>query len=267
MQHPGIAAQLGKNPQVGKHFLDLTFPDGPPQEYSRSGIEIGEGFIALSEQRISAEQQNRTTQHLWPAHVLGGLYAYYRTILGFQYRKMKEALGIEGKAEPGSPEHRAEHLLQILQAQQASQQASKQARGLEDTQTNPGIGPGPTTDPSKGAQLQSPKAPAQEKPGDSGDRKWYMPSVKPGSSAEPMEQVIAASIFAHTLQKGRQTGNKPEPPRGTFVISGLVQMRGTRAAITFDVQAFYDPKMSRFTTVNVAPKALKRWTQSPRGGA
>ena len=253
VQHPGIARQLGKDPKVGNFMLDLTFPDGPPPMYSRKGIEIGPGFVAISEQRISADQQKRTERLLWPSHMLDSIYAYHKTLWSFQYRKLKQALGIESKVEPGSFDHRADYMLSVLQAHQVSKEG----------RDGSGVVPGPSTATTKDSKEKA-SAAAQ------GERPWYLPSMKPSGSGESLESVIAASMFAHTLQKGEKGGKRaerPEPPRGTFVVAGLVQMRGSRAAITFDVQAFYDPKASRYTTINIAPKTIKRWVQPPRGGA
>lgn len=278
--HPQISRALGQDAKVGKYWFDTQFPDGPPQEYSRKGIEIGDTFIAWSEQRISAEQQNRNSRLLWPAGTANGIYAFSKTLFGFQYRKVKEMLGMDTKAEPGSHEHRINNMMQMLEAQQA-QEASKTARRLGKTQTDPGsssTGTGITVDPttpSHGIQSTTPQQPGRSSSdttksssssnGNPENKHWYMPTLKIGLPGEPMEQAIATAVFAHTLHKS-WAPEKTEPPRGTFVVSGLVQMRGSRAAMTFDVQAFYDPKAGRFSTVNVQPRSVKPWRQSPRGG-
>jgi len=268
--HPMLSRQLGKEPKVGKYWLDVTFPDGPPQEYSRTGIEIGEGFIAIAEQRITEEQYHRNSRLLWPSGTMSSLYAFYKTLWGFQSKKIKDALGIETKAEPGSPEHRANNMLQMLEAQQAR----KQAGSLSKAQTSPGsetVESGTGASENHGMQSTTPSQPERpptdaRSPAAQDDKLWFLPSVRPGlTSDNKMESVIATTMFAHTLQKN-WTPQKMEPPRGTFIVSGLVQMRGTRAAITLDVQAFYDPKSSRFAVVNLSPKTLKKWNQAPRGG-
>ena len=264
IQHKQISRALGKDPKVGKIWLDVTFPDGPPQEYSRKGVEMcKDGSVFWSEQRITQQEYQRTMRALWPTALLSSLHAYWKTMWGFQTQKIRASLGLETKPEPGTPEHRANHLLQFLQAQQAS----KQARSLGKAQTDPqssvtersqsGLESTTTDNPSKPSASSSP----DEKP-------WYnvpMPSVHPGLPGEEMEQVIATTMFAHTLTKNWGGGTK-EPPRGTFVVSGLIQMKGSKSQITLDVQAFYDPRISRFVVVNVSPKMFKKWSQSPRGG-
>jgi len=263
VQHKGISRALGKDPKVGKVWLDVTFPEGPPQEYSRKGIEIGEDFVAWSEQRITQQEYQRTMRALWPTALVSSLHAYWKTMWGFQYQKFRASLGMESKAEPGTPEHRANHMLQLLQAQQAS----KQSRTLGKAQTDPESGVQERSQGGNGmeATTAEPASKANPRSDAPDEKKWYMPSVKPGLPGEEMEQVIATTMFAHTLSKNWNGENK-EPPRGTFIVAGLIQMKGARSQITLDVQAFYDPKISRFVVVNVSPKMFKKWSQSPKGG-
>ncbi|RMY23232.1 hypothetical protein D0866_05845, partial [Hortaea werneckii] len=59
---------------------------------------------------------------------------------------------------------------------------------------------------------------------------------------------------------------KAEPPRGSFVVQGLVEVRGSRGRILFDVQSCYDPRQNKYVVVNAAVRGFKRWNQAPRGG-
>lgn len=244
LAHPIISKQLGKDLKVGKYWLDISFPDGPPQEYARSGIEVGDDFIALSTQRLSPEQQHRVSRAIWPAAAFNSLYASSRVILAFQYRRLKQALGFESTPTPGSPEARMQHMLQMIQAQQQG----KLAPGKTQPESGmPGAGSAPATPDA--ATSKSPFS-------------WMSKPPMPSSS---MEMPLAYHVFNNTLAKSWLPKNK-EPPRGTFVVQGLIQVRGSRAVMTFDVNAHYSPKESRFVVINATPRVLKRWHQSPRGG-
>ena len=85
-QHPRVAMSTGKELKVGKYWLELTFPDAPPQEYVRSGIEIGDDFIAWSPQKISAENYHRLTRALWPKATFEGAWATAKIFGGINYR-------------------------------------------------------------------------------------------------------------------------------------------------------------------------------------
>jgi hypothetical protein len=252
VSHPLIVAQLGKDPKIGKYWLDISFPDGPPQEYARSGIEIGDDFIALSTQRLSPEQQFRVTRALWPEAAFNGLYASSKVLFSFQFRRLKQALGLESTPEPGSPEAKMQQMLQTLQAQQQQRQ-EKLVPGKAEA--NPSTGP-----PSSSASASSPSSP------DAAASKSPFPWIaRPPTPASSVEMPLAFHVFNATLAKG-WLPKKQEPPRGSFVVQGLVQVKGSRAVLTFDVQAFYSPRENRFVVVNATPRLLKPYHQSPKGG-
>lgn len=253
-QHKGLARALGQNVKVGKVWLDVQFPDKPPQDYSRKGIEIGEDFIAWSEQRITKQEYERTTRALYPTALASSLYAYCRVMWTFQVQKFRSSFGLNTDAKPGTHEHAANHLLEQLQAQQASQDSRSR---LGKTQT----------DPQSDVQERTQAGNSSGSGVSDSDKKWSLPlpSVRPGLPGGESEQTIATAMFVHTLHQNWKSDSK-EPPRGTFIVQGLIQMLGAEAQITLDVSAFYDPKISRFVKVNVAPRLVKRWKQSPKGG-
>ena len=250
--HPVIAKQLGRDPKVGKYWLDISFPDGPPQEYARSGIEIGDDFIALSTQRLSPEQQHRVNRALWPSAAFNGLYASSKVLFAFQYRRLKQALGLESTPEPGSAEAQMQHMLQRLQAQQQQKQG-KLVSGKAQPDASAGT-PAPASSSSA--------APATDSTAAKSPFPWM---AKPPSLMSSIEMPLAFHVFNSTLAKG-WLPKKQEPPRGTFIVQGLIQVKGSRAVLTFDVNAYYSPRDNKFVVVNASPRLLKKWSQSPRGG-
>lgn len=140
------------------------------------------------------------------------------------------------------------HALSMIQAQQA-----KQATLSGKAQTSEGASgmKAPSTDKAQSNSLSP--LPWSIKP----------PSV--ASGAVSPEIPLAYHVFNHTLAKDWKP-KKMEPPKGTCVVQGLVQVKGNRAIMTFDVQAYYDPKASRFVVINASPRMLKKWQQAPRGG-
>lgn len=238
-KHPAFVKQLGRDTKVGQCWLDIIFPDGPPQEYARAGIEVGSDYIAYALQRIDAQQQHRILRTLWPTAAANGLYNSTKVLLGFQYHRLKQLLGWEVDSTPGSQDAKYQQLLQLLQAQQAQQ--AEQAK----TQTGAGTPEADKTQSSASSLLP-----------------WAAKVPQPTSS---IEMPIAQHIFHATLAQGKMP-KKMEPPRGSFVVQGLIQLKGSRSILTLDVQAFYDPKASHFLVVNATPRTIKQRKQSPKGG-
>lgn len=238
-KHPAFVRQLGRDTKVGQCWLDIIFPDGPPQEYARAGIEIGSDYVSYGVQRIDAQEQHRITRTLWPTAAFNGIYNSGKVLLGFQYHRLKQLLGWEVDSTPGSQDAKYTQLLQLLQAQQAQQ--AEQAK----SQTGAGS---PEADKSQASA--------------SSLLPWAVKVPQPPSS---IEMPIAQHIFHATLAQGKMP-KKMEPPRGSFVVQGLIQLKGSRSILTLDVQAFYDPKASHFSVVNATPRTIKQRRQSPKGG-
>lgn len=280
VSHPTIIRQLGKDPKVGKYWLDITFPDGPPQEYERSGIEIGDGFIAWSQQKVSQEKQWRTMRALWPQAAAQGSWATIKVLAGIQWRRVKQGLGLE-EADPLSPEERYRSALQLFGGGGSKQQSegrgpSKPVGSKTQTEPDAASAPGaimsrasstpasPTPPPPDGTK---PRAPSSDPPT---KLPWPIATVPlPSSTTSAVGSTdvpIAIHVFSAALSK-TWNPKKMEPPRGTFVVAGMVEVRGQRGRMLFDVQSSYDPKAGKYVQVNAAVRGYKRWSQAPRGGA
>lgn len=65
---------------------------------------------------------------------------------------------------------------------------------------------------------------------------------------------------------------KPAPafgPKGSFIVSGLVEIETTRLWVVFDVMAFYDPTEKTWDekSMRLLPRRLQQKKQGPRGRA
>lgn len=258
-KHPGVQRQLGKDSKVGRYWLEIQFPDAPPQEYERSGVEIGDDFVAWSQQKVSAEQHWRLMRALWPATTFNALYATTKVLAGIQYRRAKQALGFEGK-DPFSPEERFRTAMEMLE----KQQQAKERKALGGTQTDPHGGAGPMVTPSSTA----PASPDSSKPSPPVTAVPYVPfslPMPPSDAIDTTDLPIALHVFRSTMSK-TWNPKKSEPPRGSFVVQGLVEVKGTRGRFIFDVQSCYDPAQRKFVSVNAGVRGYKRWNQAPKGG-
>ena len=287
--HPTIARQLGKDLKIGKYWLDISFPDGPPQEYERSGIEIGDGFIAWSQQRVSQEKQWRLMRALWPQATANSTWATVKVLSGIQWRRLKQAMGWEG-VDPHAPEERFRVAAEIMKSQNQSQQGNGQ---VGKTQTDPNGSPGEVARRSAAASTttSTPSPSNRQTQSSEGSQKYpWLPSVpiptypritgastSTSGSSDPSSNTdsdsapanldipIAMHVFQSTLSKSWNP-KKMEPPRGTFVVQGLVEVRGARGRMLFDVQSSYDPRTGKYVQVNAAVRNFKRWSQPPKGG-
>ncbi|KAF2723235.1 hypothetical protein K431DRAFT_283042 [Polychaeton citri CBS 116435] len=268
LQHPLISRQLGKDTKIGKFWLDISFPDGPPQEYERSGLEIGDDFIAWSQQKVSAENQWRLTRTLWPKAAAEGLWATTKVLVGMQWRRAKQALGLDSR-DPLSPEERYRTAIEVL----AKHQQAREQKEMGKQQTEPS-----GTDSNAVSRTQDTDRRTNATEGRKLPWAFTVPlpntpnpissASKPGAENEGGLNVdipIAMHVFNAALSKHWKQA-KAEPPRGTFVVQGLVEVRGNRGRMLFDVQSCYDPKAGKYVVVNAGVRNYKSWNQSPKGG-
>lgn len=265
-KHPALQMHLGKDLRVGKYWLDITFPDGPPQEYERWGLEIGDsGDISWAAERISPEEQFRLQRALWPTAIAKATYAAVRSIAGIQWRRVKQATGWE-EVDPFSPEERLRLAIEMAE-KQANTKNQKGKRGSGDI-AMPGMlisrdtssSSTPASDPSSDLKSRLP---------------WPFRLSSPSSSdqgpgfpmkGKDMTLPIAQIVFQTTLAKSGWVPKKMEPPRGTFVVQGMMEIRGSKGQILFDVRGCYDPVLAKFVAVQAVNRGVKSWEQRPKGG-
>lgn len=261
-QHQGVQRQLGKEPKVGRFWLEISFPDAPPQEYERSGVEIGEDFVAWSQQKVSAQEHWKLMRALWPTTVFDSIWATTKVLAGIQYRRTKQALGWEGK-DPFSPEERFRTAMDLME----KHHQARERKAVGGTQTDPHGSAGPIVTPSSTTPPPSPEAPdAKPSPPSPVNPLLHFPVPMPPTDAIATTDLpIAIHVFRSTLNK-TWNPKKMEPPRGSFVVQGLVEVKGARGRFIFDVQSCYDPVERKFVSVNAGVRGYKRWNQAPRGG-
>ncbi|KAK4890572.1 hypothetical protein LTR27_010734 [Elasticomyces elasticus] len=285
IKHPTVSAALGPNPKVGKYWLDISFPDAPPPEYVRTGVEVGEGYVAWSKQKVSQENRFRWARVVWPEAAARSLWVGGKTLFNVEFRRAKQALGWEAR-DPNSVEEKYRMAVQMMEKREMAKQQQRQSpRGGRTAQvgeggapprndgggamdgegagalvtTPPGTAAAPSpTDPHP--SLTPPSSPSPPPPDP--NAKWWQIPTPPIPEAIP----IALHVATATLSKSWMPQKPLEPPRGSFVVQGLVEVKGERGRVMFDVQSAYDPKENKYVAVQASVRGVKRWRQSPRGG-
>ncbi|KKY23672.1 hypothetical protein UCDDS831_g02893 [Diplodia seriata] len=221
----------------GRYWLDIVFPDGPPQEYERAGIEIADDYIAWTRRPVDQINYQRLKRALWPVAVASGALASTQYLWHVQMNKLREWIGLSPKVDP-SIDVLARHL-------EAMQRAKQEG-------SNRPLAPPPNTsertvasaDPNANANAAGKTAAAE--------KHTNLPEFEP---IPP--QSIALSIFSSTLLKNWKRPQL-EPPRGTVLVTGLIEIRGDKARTVLDVTAAYDPLIDKQTS------ALKRTSLTPK---
>ncbi|WPH02627.1 Hypothetical protein R9X50_00549200 [Acrodontium crateriforme] len=246
-KNPQFLQLMGKEGKAGKYWLDLSFPDGPPQVYRRSGVEFGDGYIAWVDQKVEPEQYGRIMRALWPTTTFNAVVSSFKLFAQLQYVRVAKYLGIEDMTTivlPGG-------MAAILDL------AQEEAKNSANAPQLPGS---PTAIGAHQQQRQS----AGETSGEgeqAGEKDGWFRVINPKDVA------LARLCFqAEMLQGSKTAKRKEEAPRGAVIVQGMVEMRSPRGMMLFDVRSFYDLKEAKFVGLGVGVRNFKQVHQRPKGG-
>ena len=98
---------------------------------------------------------------------------------------------------------------------------------------------------------------------DSKDKAQWSVMIPP--LPEPGKDYAKASkIFKKTFRQ-HSTSMTIESPRGTILISGLIELQNPKAILLLDVKACYDPRASQWVVLTAVPRRFQAKNQSPKG--
>ncbi len=226
--------------------------------------------IELVRRKVDPNVVTLTQRILSPTPLLWSSMAFAKTLMKQNATDVARMFGWEAKDMPGvlnGPNTPPTNKPQPLPAPNSSVQKTLQRIREESTRS-----PAEVKDPAamvarktQPGQTRSEKAPA---PGATD------PASQPGKPA-------AADRTTHEFVRG-MTGNGPwdafkgtwaktfrpmrtQPPRGSFLVSGLVELETSRAAVVIDVVAWYDPLTKKYNakSMYMGIRRVQFKTQSP----
>ena len=242
---PAYVARLGNiDPNKGKVLIDLKFPDGPPPEYERPGIELTEELEWRKATRpVEHAHHQRLDQLLYPTGASTAIYQDTKRRVSLTWNSLKTYMGWEGTPQAGT----AQDVVQRVFANPPVTTSSGAST------------PTPSPAPSSPTKEVSQQSTASASPGETRtkDAGFMLP--------DPKSLTLDLNQFRSDLRRA----SKPQHmygPRGTFAVIGLVEVWGDRARVTLNVTAFYDPKQGRYVALQGRVWNLVSLRQSPRGG-
>ncbi|KIW07930.1 uncharacterized protein PV09_01837 [Verruconis gallopava] len=249
---PGTKRLLGAvDVSKGRYWLEIVFPDGPPQDYEVHGIEITDEFVAWSVKTVSQKEYARLCRTMIPTATIKASWASIKYQFDIQANKVREYLGLQPKIDPEVA------LIKASLRERPNTKHFGSGNNSPKTPANPlskGFPPQPITSPSG----QNAEASNSESSEPSIPR---LPSIVPRGENKP----VTLALFLHNLRKNR--GPTPiEPPRGSVVVTGLIEVIGTNGRVTLDVSAAFDPRSDEYVLWSWRPRRIQPKAQRPKGG-
>tara|TARA_R110002003_G_scaffold59_8_gene5276 strand:- start:2911 stop:3669 length:759 start_codon:yes stop_codon:yes gene_type:complete len=244
-QNPSYVARLGKiDTSKGKVWIELKFPDGPPQEYERPGIELTEDLQWRRATRpVDPMHHVRLNRLLVPTEASNALYQDTKRKAALSWKSFRTYMGWEEKSEPDTVQS-------VVQ------------RVLANPPPAPGSGVSvtPAATDAQSSPAAETKSPAQTT-SSLGSHAKALGFVLP----EPKQLTLDLSQFRQDFRKAFKPYTS-QPPRGTFLVIGMIEIYGERARLTLNVAASYDPKQGRYVHFGLAVWNLVDHRQHPKGG-
>jgi hypothetical protein len=232
--------------------LDVDFPPHPPPEFERSGIEISDDAISWVTMPVDSLTVFKIRNVLWPSAVYKASWNFIKVLIVEDSKRIAGMLGIQTQTP---------HLQSIDQLLARQQQIMNPIPNKD----GPGQVPGATGE----AQKSTMKAPTPVLAAPDGKS----PEGKELNTHAKLMFAFRQRLFAPLLafrSKLQQTWRPAMnyPPRGSILVSGMVELESDKAYLVFDVVAAWDPKEKGYDprSMRVALRRFQPKKQGPHGG-
>lgn len=227
-------------------------------------IEIGDNFIAWSTKTMGQREYQQLRRTVWPTAALSASFPSLRYQFDVQFNKIRQMLGMEPSYE--------EDVLHIKR--QLEVMASiKEGKGSPiSTRPTPSVSTQSTRSSSPSTQVDASATPtskstSSDQANSSADErqepKTLIPKI-PSLGGESKPEPVSFFLFMINFRKS----SKPfalEAPRGTLLLSGLVEVIGAKGRATIDVVAAYNPTSNQFEIVSPTIRRIQPKSQAPKG--
>jgi hypothetical protein len=246
-KNPTWTARLGPiNTKKGKQWIELKFPDGPPVEYERPGIELTEDLEWRKTTRpVEHINHQRMNKILFPTEASNALYQDMKRKVELSWSSLGSYMGWAEKAEPETMQSKLQKFVDMANP---SSPTTPEVSGASSTSDSSA----PTAAQSKQPAESTASAESQVK---------ALGFVLP----DPKSLTLDLTNFRQDFRKAFKPYATPTP-RGAIMVLGIIEVYGERARITLNVTGVYDPKEKRYVGINAAIWNIVDHRQTPRGG-
>jgi hypothetical protein len=168
-----------------------------------------------------------------PTATLWASWASFKYHFGTQANRVRTYFGLEPKIDPE---------IEMLKAHLAGHPELK-------------------TQSTKQISASSSSSEASKIPDSAATTKGYFDDLVPRGETNPVTRIL----FMRSMKKN-QSKSSIEPPKGSVVVTGLIEIIGGHGRMTLDVSAAFDPKKGEYLMWNWKPRRVQAKSQRPKGG-
>lgn len=263
--------------ELGPNWLIITYPDRPPPEFVRTGIEISDEAISIKIQKVDTRTKTMVDRVLKPYPLATSSYAF---IKAFFKQSTSDVVKLFGYPEnndisTSNPDPDIAKTLKQLEARQITDGGA--ATNSSSSAASPASKIDPEASPSQKPALpgsrsvqtpttaKHPSQPGQEAGQEPGQKPPHIKDVIPGYAALYNKTQGPWAAFSQQWNRSWRP-LKYHPPRGCVAIHGMVSLESPNGRIYIDVSAWYNPVKKEFhqESMQLGLKAISPTHQSPR---
>ncbi|RKF62803.1 hypothetical protein OnM2_030042 [Erysiphe neolycopersici] len=249
--HPLIILRVGNKMKVRRYWLDVDFPLEPPPEYTQSGIEIGNDYIAWTSQPVESGTVRKFQRILWPSSMTISTWNFTKAVIADYLEKIANMIGFKTAAPPTLEQILTRH----RQFMKGGKISPHDGSSLEQQLYPEGV------DVSPAPSIKQPK---QNQENSQEEYENIVEEIMPVLRRHFSGPLLA---FKKSFAKSWKDAT-PNPPRGCVCVSGLVEIETTKAYLIFDVMAHWNPQTKLFDIESLAAglRRIQLKKQAPKDG-
>ncbi|GAB1309840.1 hypothetical protein MFIFM68171_00050 [Madurella fahalii] len=269
-RQPAFTTKLGKAIKISRCRLAIHFPPAAPPTYEQSGLLITDDTVEWASMPIESSTAKRLERVLWPRPLALSSWAFITTLAKQKASEFTTFLGF-GSAEPRDTQIRSNpgsaaplptsHGPNVQKAlERIGQQATRRPEEVNDS--NP-------MSSSAAAHPTAPSNPRDERVSTAGKSPASASNAKQPDKTDSVEQSLRRFFMEPTALQAFKDKFwkvwKPmegDPPRGSLLILGYIEIETSRAWVRFDVTAWYNPKTKLYYPIRAYPVGTQ-WKLSP----
>lgn len=258
--------------ELGPNWLIITYPDRPPPEFVKTGIEISDEAISIKTQKVDTRTKTLVDRVLKPYPLATSSYAF---IKAFFKQSTSDVVKLFGYSEnndisTSNPDPDIAKTLKQLEARQITDggAATNSASSAASTSSKTDPEASPSQKPSLPGSTSAPNPATAKDGGQSGQEPDKKPLIKDSIPGFAELANKSQGPWAAFTQQWKRSWRplRYYPPRGCVAIHGMVALESPKGRIYIDVSAWYNPVKKEFhqESMQLGLKAISPTHQSPR---
>ncbi|ROW04831.1 hypothetical protein VMCG_04805 [Cytospora schulzeri] len=259
----------GKEFQLGPSWLIISFPERPPPEFVRAGIEISDEAISITTQKVDSRTKAMIDRILKPYPMASASYAFVKTFFKQSTSDVAKFFGYSSEGteiSTSSPDPEIAKTLKRLEARQIATGGAAASPSSAATSTASRTDPGASSQKSESQQSEAGnETKGAGQPFGEEDKMAPIKNAIPNYSDLVEKGKGPWAAFA-SQYKRLWRPLKYYPPRGCLAVHGMVSLDSPKGRVFIDVFAWYHPKTKEFhqDSVHMSLKAISPFSQKPR---